>query len=121
MQDTPTVAPVWVTVAAVILAIQGINTIFYAGFLPPPGGIDAGLDVPVLGHLPLVWLALGVLDLVAAAGVYLRRRWGRILGVVAVVASMALVVSISGSPGSLAAVGLVFPIFVLFALWRRWP
>lgn len=121
MRDDPRVSRAWVTVAAVILTLHGINTIFYSGFLPALGGIDATVSLPLLGSASVLWLGLGALDLVAAAGIYARRTWGRYLGVVSVVVSIVVVALTAGSPGSLAAVSLVFPIFVLFALWRRWP
>ena len=109
----------WATVAAVLLALQGFTTIFYAGFIPPPVS-DAGVTVPFLGHLPFVWIVLGGIAIAAAVGVMRRRTWGRYLGTAVELLSFATAVMAAPSlPG--AALALVFPAIVLFALWRRWP
>jgi hypothetical protein len=121
IEHAPRKTSAWVTGAAVILALQGINTIFYSGLLPAPAGLEAAITLPLLGSVSLVWLALGILDLAAAAGVLRRDTWGRYLGVVAVVASVIVVILSAGTLGALSALSLVFPLFVLFTLWRRWP
>ena len=108
----------WPLIAAAFLALEGIATIVYAGFLPPPI-IDAGVTVPLLGHLPFVWLATGALALVAAVGVFLRRTWGRLLGTISALLTMAGTLSSATSILS-ALVALVFPLLILYVLWRRW-
>lgn len=108
----------WRRLAALILAFQGLNTILYAGLLPPPIS-DAGVDIPLLGHLPFVWLAAGTLDISAAVGVARRQTWGRALGIVASVVSILGSLTLVSSPIA-AIAGLVLPGLVLFALVRRW-
>jgi hypothetical protein len=109
----------WLLIAAAFLALEGITTIAYAGFLPPPI-IDAGVTVPVLGRLPFVWLATGGLALVAAVGVFRKRTWGRYLGTVSAILAIVGALTTATSVPS-AAIALAFPLLILFALWRRWP
>jgi hypothetical protein len=109
----------WRLVAGAILALQGVATIVYSGFIPPPL-TDAGVDVPLLGHLPVVWLVVGGVAIAAAVGVLSGLAWGRLLGVASEVLVVASGLAIATSlPG--AALALVLPGIVLFALWRRWP
>jgi len=109
----------WIILAGAILAFQGVATIFYAGFLPPPI-TDAGITVPILGHLPFVWLAAGGLAIVAAVGVLRVRRWGRVLGIVSEILTIAGV-SVAARSLPDAAPTLLIAGVVLFVLWRRWP
>jgi hypothetical protein len=110
---------IWTLVAGVILAFQGLATIVYSGFIPPPV-TDAGVSVPFLGDLPFVWLAIGGVAIAAAIGVLRRRSWGRYLGTGVEILSIATAFMTNPSlPG--AAFALVFPGLVLFALWRKWP
>lgn len=109
----------WPLIAAAFLALEGITTIVYAGFLPPPI-IDAGVTVPFLGHLPFVWLAAGALALVAAIGVFRRRTWGRYLGIVSAIVTLVSALATTTSLAS-SATALGFPLLILFVLWRRWP
>ena len=57
-------ANMWPLLAAAILEIQGLSTLFYATFLPAPL-TNAGIDMPVLGTMPFVWIALGTISIVA--------------------------------------------------------
>ena len=57
--------------AAAILVIQGLSTLFYATFLPAPLS-QAGIDVPALGTMPFTWIALGGIAIVAGVGVAAR-------------------------------------------------
>jgi hypothetical protein len=107
---------------AVLLAFSGAMAIFYAGFLPMPPLSDA----PV----PLAWQVLGVIEMVAAIGVFRQQAWGRALGVAIVAVSLGLAVlrpasqaSGAGAPEILATLALdVAPgVFVLWVLLRRWP
>lgn len=106
-------------VAAAFLAIQGFNTILYAGFIPPPIS-DVGVTVPLLGHLPFVWIIVGGVALAAAVGVIRRRTWGRVLGIVSEIVTIATVLVMAPSL-LLAAPTLVIANIVIFVLWRRWP
>ena len=110
---------IWPFVAAAILLLQGVNTILYAGILPPVIS-DAGVTLPFLGHLPFVWITAGGLDIAAAIGVWRRRTWGRYLGIVSAIVTIAAALTTASSL-PLAAVSLVLPLLVLFALWQRWP
>ena len=110
---------IWTVAAGAFLALQGFATILYAGFMPPPF-TDAGVDVPFLGHLPFVWILLGVLAIVAAFGVLRRRVWGRYLGIALVILSIGTTLLISRNLAS-GAVSVLIDAVVLFALWRRWP
>jgi len=110
---------IWTRVAGAILWFQGVATIVYGGFIPPPI-TDAGITVPLLGQLPFVWLVLGGGAIAAAVGVLRRRTWGRYLGTVVEILSIATAFTIT--PSALwAARALLFPSLVLFILWRRWP
>lgn len=109
----------WPAVAAAFLVIQGLNTILYAGFIPAPIS-DVGVSVPLLGHLPFVWIVVGGFALVAAVGVIGRRTWGRVLGIGSEVVTIAAVLMTAPSL-LLAAPTLAIANIVIFALWRRWP
>jgi hypothetical protein len=77
----------------------------------------------------------GLVHLVAAAGIYLRRNWGRVLGILISMAGLLVVLGIgvfavllaravsAEVPASLLAglVPLVVYGFVAYALVRRWP
>ena len=122
LQDVSGGSPVasrWPAVAAAFLAIQGLNTILYAGFIPPPIS-DAGVSVPLLGQLPFVWIVMGGSALVAAVGVIRRRTWGRVLGIGSEIAAIAAVL-VTAPSLLLALPTLAIANVVLFALWRRWP
>jgi hypothetical protein len=106
-------------VAGAILAFQGVTTIVYGGFIPPPI-TDAGISVPFLGHMPFVWLVLGGLAIVAAYGVLRCRTWGRQLGVAVEALSIVTAVMAARSLPQVA-VALLIPGLVLFVLGRRWP
>jgi hypothetical protein len=107
----------WALLAAAILALQGASLIVYAGILRP---VVAAIELPVLGHADITYLVTGVFALVAAAGIGLRRPWGRVLGMIAAMTSglLALVTAPSAPP---AIVGLVLPAIVVVLLWRQWP
>ena len=107
----------WTLLAAVVLALQGISMLLYAGILRP---VVAAIDLPVLGHADITYLVTGTFALVAAIGIGLRRSWGRVLGMIAAVTSGVLVLLTAPSP-PLAVAGLVLPAIVVVALWRRWP
>lgn len=110
------------TLAAALLALTGATKIVYSGFLPLPPFSDA----PV----PLAWQAIGVVELVAAFGVFRVQAWGRVLGVVMVAVGLALAVALAAaqlarsSPAaelaSLAVSGAYAGV-VLWVLLRRWP
>lgn len=107
----------WVLLAAVILALQGVMLIFYAGNLRP---VVAAIDLPVLGHADVAYLVTGVFALVAALGIGLRRAWGRVLGMIAAVTSALLAILTAPTP-PVAIVALVLPAIVVVLLWRQWP
>jgi hypothetical protein len=107
----------WVLLAAVILGLQGVALIFYAGILRP---VVAAIDLPFLGHADITYLVTGMLALLAAAGIGLRRPWGRALGMIAAVTSALLALVTASSP-PLAIAGLVLPAIVVVLLWRQWP
>ncbi len=109
----------WAFIAEAILALQGVATIVYSGFIPPPI-TDAGLSVPFLGHLAFVWMIVGGVAIVAAYGVLRRHMWGRYVGTVAEFLIVAAALMIATSL-LMAAFALVLPGIVLFALWRGWP
>ncbi len=69
----------WPLLAASILGIQGLSTLFYATFLPTPL-TAAGVAVPVLGTVPYLWIVVGTIALVSGAGVAARLSWARYLG-----------------------------------------
>lgn len=109
----------WISIAGAILALQGLSTILYSGFIPPPI-TDADVEIPLLGHLAIVWVIVGGVALVAAVGVLRRRTWGRSLGI----AAEALVIGaglLAATSPLAAALALVIPAVVLFLLWRGWP
>ena len=107
--------------AAALLAISGVLTILYAGFVPiPPFS-----DVPV----PLAFQLIGVIELAAALGVFLGQTWGRALGLGIIAIDLTLLVfwlvtEISGSNllGAVlnASVRGVVDVFVLWVLLLRW-
>jgi hypothetical protein len=110
----------WIILAGAILAFEGLSVLVYAGFLRAPfDGMTVTL--PFLGQAAVLWLALGVLDLVAAAGVYRRRAWGRALGIASALLSIGTNALLIGSVDLALVPGLVLPVAVLFALGRRWP
>ncbi|MFL5675362.1 MAG: hypothetical protein ACJ779_10170 [Chloroflexota bacterium] len=109
----------WPLLAAAILGLQGLSTLMYATFLPPPISA-AGVDVPVLGTMPFIWLAAATLYLVAGAGLAARLTWSRYLGSVAAVLMMVFGIYNTQTSG-LPLVSLVLPAIVLFVIWRRWP
>jgi hypothetical protein len=107
--------------AAALLAISGVLTFLYAGFVPiPPIS-----DVPV----PLAFQLIGVIELAAALGVFLGQTWGRAIGLGIIAIDLTLLVfwlisEISGSNllGAVlnATVKGVVDVFVLWVLLRRW-
>jgi uncharacterized membrane protein HdeD (DUF308 family) len=111
----------WLGIAAVILVVQGVLTVLYAGFLPRPPLADSAVVVPVLGSLPIYWVVLGALDVVAAFGVWTGRTWGRWLAVA--LAAWWLVTS--GLAYTAATVDLTLTValylVVLLIMWRGWP
>lgn len=107
----------WTIVAAGVLGLQGLSMAVYAGILRPVG---VALDVPILGRADVVYLAFGILAIVAAAGVGRRRPWGRVLGMSVAVASGLLMFWTASSP-AFGIVALALPAFVVYALWRQWP
>jgi hypothetical protein len=112
-------ANMWPLLAATILGVQGLGKLVFAAFLPAPVS-GAGIDIPVLGTMPFIWIAVGVVSLVAGAAVAARLWWGRYLGVFsAVIAIAAGVFDAQGvSSGTLA---FILPGVVIFALWQKWP
>jgi uncharacterized membrane protein (DUF2068 family) len=107
---------------AVALGISGVSAILYAGLLPlPPFS-----DIPV----PIVWMAFGAVELVAAVGVFLAKAWGRWLGVAVVIVTIGLdIARLIATIGRLDplvglgtfAIGLVIDVAILWWLLRRWP
>jgi len=112
-------ANIWPLLAAAILVIQGLSTLFYATFLPAPV-TQVGVDVPALGTMPFVWFALGAILLVAGVGVAAHRSWARYLG--AFSASLSLATGVLGSQNvSTGLLAFLLPGIVLFTLWKKWP
>jgi hypothetical protein len=103
--------------AALILGFQGVTLLVYAGMLRP---VVLAIDLPVLGHADITYLVTGLLALVAAAGIGLRRPWGRVLGMIAAITSALLALVTASSPPR-AIAGLVLPAIVVVLLWRQWP
>jgi hypothetical protein len=120
---------IWLRLAAAILAAEGILTLMYGGFLPSPILPEIGVSVPIVGRLTVFWGVMAGADLVAAAGVASRRRWGRalaaVLAAVAVTFSgLSLVAALTHAdpgavPGGLVGIGLAG--IVLYAVLRHWP
>jgi hypothetical protein len=109
----------WPMLAAAILGIQGLSTLIYAAFLPAPL-TSAGIEVPVLGTMPFVWIAVGVTAIVAGAGVAARLSWSRYLGTVSAV--IAILTGVYNAQNmTMGFLAFVLPGLVLFALWRHWP
>ena len=109
----------WPLLAAAILGIQGLSKLVFATFLPAPVS-SAGVDVPVLGTMPFIWIAVGIISLVAAAAVAARLSWGRYLGMISAV--IAIATGLFDAQGvSTGALAFMLPGIVLFALWRKWP
>jgi len=109
------------TVIAALIALSGLLSIFYAGFLPVP----LISDVPI----PIFWQALGVVTLVVAIGVYLGRAWGRALAIVLIAAGLVLNALIAAPalsrpdpalPLISFAVGVGIDLIILWWLVRRW-
>jgi hypothetical protein len=104
---------------AAFLALSGLSSILYAGFLPlPPLS-----DVPV----PIVFQVFGAAGLVAALGVYLGRSWGRWLAVVVVALGLVQAASLASamvarSESLVPAVTLLASAFVDIVLlwWLGW-
>ena len=112
-------AGLWPLLAAAILVIQGLSTLFYATFLPAPLS-QAGVDVPALGNMPFTWIALGGIAIVAGIGVAARLTWARYLGSVSAV--LTIVIAVFGSQDmSTGALAFLLPAVVLLTLWRKWP
>jgi hypothetical protein len=111
----------WLAIAAFILVVEGVLTILYAGFLPRPPLADSALVVPVLGSLPIYWVVLGALDVVAAAGVWSARRWARWLAVA--LAVWWLVTSGLAYTAATTDLTLTIALYlaVLLIMWRGWP
>ena len=119
----------WLRLAAAILAAEGILTLVYGGYLPPPILPEIGLSVPILGWVPVFWGVRAGVSLVAAAGVASRRRWGRAIAAMiaaaqVTVAGASLVAALvradlASMPGGLVEGGLAA--VVLYAVLRRWP
>ena len=111
------------TLAAALLAWNGVGAIVYAGFV----------SLPPFSHVPVpvVSQVLGVASLAAACGVFLGRGWGRMLGVALTIVGLALAVlrfaDQAPRPGSpleelaIFAVSLAFSVLLLWLLLRRWP
>jgi polyferredoxin len=112
-------ANMWPLLAAGILGIQGLSTLIYATFMPAPVS-GAGIDIPVLGTMPFIWIAAGTVGLVAGAGVAARRTWSRYLGSVAAVFTI-LAGLYNAQNATMSVVAFILPGVVLFALWRKWP
>ena len=114
--------------AAGLAAFSGAATILYAGVMPIPPFSDQ----PV----PPAMNALGIAELAAAVGIYLRQAWGRVLGVgttligsVIAIAATARIVS-AGTMDPIpmlvtvaldVVLSIVLKGFVLWVLLRRWP
>ena len=112
-------ASYWPLLAAAILVIQGLSTLFYATFLPAPL-TQVGIDVPALGTMPFTWIALGGIAIVAGVGVAARLTWARYLGAVSAVLTIAT--GLFGSQDmSTGALAFLLPAVVLLTLWRKWP
>jgi hypothetical protein len=112
-------ANMWPLLAAAILGIQGLSTLFYASFLPAPL-TSAGIDVPVLGTMPFIWIAAGTIALIAGAGVAARLSWGRYLGAVSAVFTIAAGL-FNAQNVSMNVLAFILPGIVLFSLWQKWP
>ncbi len=109
----------WPLLAAAILVIQGLSTLFYATFVPAPVS-QAGVDVPALGTMPFTWIALGGIAIIAGVGVAARLTWARYLGSLSAVLTIAT--ALFGSQDmSTGALAFLLPAVVLLTLWRKWP
>jgi hypothetical protein len=113
----------WLTVSAAVLALMGALTLFYGPIFPPPYLADVALAIPIPGfaRLPIYWLIVGSLGIVAAVGVARRRDWGRILGIALSgwgLLTLAVVFVRSGGSDPLSA---ALEILIVFVLWRSWP
>lgn len=109
----------WPLLAATILGIQGLGKLVFATFLPAPVS-SAGIDVPGLGTMPFIWIAVGTFSLVAAAAVAARLSWGRYLGMISAV--IAIAAGLFDAQGvSTGALAFMLPGIVIFALWQKWP
>ena len=117
--EAPKEPSAWRLVAAAILGFQGFAAILYSAFLPTLG-TDIGIDVPLLGHMNVVWVAAGALAIVAATGVAGRRVWGRWLGTLSAILSIVTGL-LTASSVALAVFVPILPLIVLFALRFRWP
>jgi hypothetical protein len=129
MARRPGPAPAWRRAAAAILGTEGLLTAVYAGFVPAPLLSDVGVEVPLLGRLPMLWVVVGAVRLAAAAGVAMSAAWGRVLAIVVQVPTVVL--AAAGVAGAFLRLGLVdivwgsvwlgLDVTVLFAVVRRWP
>ena len=117
--EAPKDPSAWRLVAAIILGYQGFAAIFYSAILPALV-TDVGVDVPLLGHMNVGWVAAGALAIAAAIGVARRRVWGRRLGTLSAILSIVTGL-LTASSVALAVFVPVLPLIVLFALRFRWP
>jgi hypothetical protein len=118
---------VWLAIAAVVLVLQGIGLLLYGPILPDPLGRPS-LAIPVLGRLPITFLVLGVLSMVAGVGVWRGQPWGRYLGIGLMLAGLAIVVYFADSSSAdiggvivASAFEVAVSAVVLYALVARWP
>lgn len=106
------------TLTSGILALNGVTTILYASILP----------LPLLGYAGApVWALIGAISLVAAVGVFRRRSWGRLTGVVLLAGALVYAVMANAEafadpnwPLVLFLLGQAPTAFGMWALLRRW-
>lgn len=128
--------PRWRKAAGALLAWGGFTLVLYSPMLPAPSFLDIRLTLAALGGLGfgLVPGSMGVLGLVAGAGAWFGRSWGRSLGVVACLVALGYQawVPLSLADPSLSlgdllpgfVLSMLLPLIsaavVLFVLLRRW-
>lgn len=107
------------TLTAGILGFNGVTTILYASAFPAP--LFEWARDPV-------WSLIGAMSIAAAVGVFRRRRWGRLLGLVLLAATMVinglLIAAQLPLSVGLLMIGLILGqapnAFGLWVLLRRW-
>ncbi len=116
---TPTGRSWGLTLTAGILVFNGVTTILYASALPAPLFESARV---------LVWSLVGAMSIAAGVGVFRRRRWGRLLGLV-LLAAMLVIGGLQIAAQLPLSVGLLMIGLILgpapnaFGIWvllRRW-